>query len=76
VSRSCVFSFHWYLILWPFINLLRFAGFFLSRWGVSKSIEICRFRVSGWTLPHRCWLLVIFQPVSTNFRLNEILFGF
>jgi hypothetical protein len=73
---SCVFSLPWYLILWPFTNLLRFAGFFLNRWGVSKSVEICRFWVSDWTLPHRCCLLVLFLPVCTNFRLKELLFRF
>jgi hypothetical protein len=36
-----------------FTNLLRFAGLFLSCWGVFKSVEICRCLVFGWTLLHQ-----------------------
>jgi hypothetical protein len=35
-------------------NLLIFAGFFCEFLVVSKSAEICRFLVSGGTLPHQC----------------------
>jgi hypothetical protein len=38
-----------------------------------KYVQICRFLVFGWTLSHQCWLLVLFIPTSTNFRLKEML---
>jgi hypothetical protein len=36
---------------------------------VFKSVEICRFLVSGWTLPHQCWLLAFYwRPPTFDLR--------
>jgi hypothetical protein len=52
----CVFGFSWYLILWPFSNMLRFAWLFFSRWWFSNMLRFAGFFVSNWPPLRRCWL--------------------
>jgi hypothetical protein len=59
---SCVFSFPWYLILWPFTNLLRFAWFYLSRW----AFQICwDLHISGIWLNFTASVLTV-SSISTG----------
>jgi hypothetical protein len=51
---SCVFCFSWYLICWPFYKSVEICRILFESLRVSKSVEICSFLVSSWTLVHQC----------------------